>query len=148
MTKRINETIEEYKARERLRNLLPKRKAMRRRAEKKYRQTSKKDKLRRYIYKQKIKTTPIGYQKYTARRLAQIAVLKGLLIKSPCQYCGIPKTEGHHNDYNKPLEVIWLCSKCHQKLHQDFKAPKKNETCLETIPHELGDREQPIITTL
>jgi len=34
-----------------------------------------------------------------------------------CQICGKEGTEPHHPDYNKPLEVVWLCRSCHKYLH-------------------------------
>jgi hypothetical protein len=43
------------------------------------------------------------------------AVTAGRLKRSmKCQECGLEcKTEGHHEDYSKPLIVVWLCRKCH-----------------------------------
>lgn len=33
-----------------------------------------------------------------------------------CSNCDIIcKPEGHHTDYSRPLEVIWLCHPCHRK---------------------------------
>lgn len=40
-----------------------------------------------------------------------------------CVDCGIQAAEYHHEDYNKPLEVVALCKKCHVKRHH----PSTNE---------------------
>lgn len=37
--------------------------------------------------------------------------------KKPCMVCGNTKSEGHHEDYAKPLEVIWLCRFHHGIVH-------------------------------
>jgi len=42
----------------------------------------------------------------------------GRLVKTPCVHCGSTKrVQGHHPDYTKPLEVIWLCQSCHAAEH-------------------------------
>ncbi len=38
-----------------------------------------------------------------------------------CQRCKRQtKIHGHHNDYSKPLEILWLCPKCHQAVHKEL----------------------------
>jgi hypothetical protein len=41
--------------------------------------------------------------------------------KLNCQMCGNKDSQAHHEDYNKPLEVIWLCEKCHSSLHKTYR---------------------------
>lgn len=58
----------------------------------------------------------------TVKRAAHIivgnAIRDGRLIKQPCEICGEAKVEAHHPDYSKPLEVNWLCRKCHAEHHK------------------------------
>ena len=50
-----------------------------------------------------------------ARNTIKRMVKRGLLIPENC-FCGI-KGEGHHPDYSKPKEVIWICRRHHRRLH-------------------------------
>lgn len=34
-----------------------------------------------------------------------------------CESCHGPNPQGHHPDYAKPLEVMWLCRRCHGAEH-------------------------------
>ena len=56
--------------------------------------------------------------KQKAHGATAYALRTGELIKEPCERCGEIKVEGHHPDYAKPLEVVWLCKPCHTKAHE------------------------------
>lgn len=54
-----------------------------------------------------------------AHRIVERAVRKGILIPKPCEKCGTNKNvEAHHDDYDKPLDVQWLCRKHHFDYHK------------------------------
>jgi hypothetical protein len=42
---------------------------------------------------------------------------RGLIEKQKCNICGASESEAHHEDYSKPLVVIWLCREHHLELH-------------------------------
>ena len=42
---------------------------------------------------------------------------RGKIIKQPCSVCNNQNSEAHHEDYTKPLDVIWLCREHHLEKH-------------------------------
>jgi Zn finger protein HypA/HybF involved in hydrogenase expression len=58
-------------------------------------------------------------EKHIARNAVNNAIRRGKLERgSSCYFCGdTKKLQAHHHDYSKPLDVFWLCPKCHGKLH-------------------------------
>ena len=49
------------------------------------------------------------------------AIKLGILVRGSCEVCGDPKTDGHHDDYTKPLQVRWLCRKHHAAAHVELR---------------------------
>jgi hypothetical protein len=59
----------------------------------------------------------VNSDKVAAHRLVHVALLRGDLERLPCFVCAKAKAEAHHDDYSKPLDVIWLCRQHHRELH-------------------------------
>ena len=66
--------------------------------------------------------------KSRARQVVLAAIARGELSRpSNCERCGAasdprlrkPDIEAHHHDYSKPLEVEWLCVRCHATQHAE-----------------------------
>ena len=49
------------------------------------------------------------------------AIKSGLLARLPCSQCGAVNSVAHHEDYDKPLKVVWLCQSCHVQHHKKMK---------------------------
>lgn len=58
-------------------------------------------------------------EKYKARNAVSNALRDGKLQKADsCYFCkSTTRLQAHHHDYNRPLDVFWLCASCHGKLH-------------------------------
>ena len=62
-----------------------------------------------------------------AQNVLEKAILYGKVKRvTVCEKCGTSGTfadgrnmvQAHHCDYNKPLDVMWLCQKCHHEWHK------------------------------
>lgn len=70
----------------------------------------------RYKYSKQYKEN--NPEKNNAHQKVHIAIKNGTIIKQPCKICGCINSQAHHNDYSKPLEVVWLCAKHHREVHK------------------------------
>ena len=65
---------------------------------------------------------PLYKKEIAAVSRANYAKSIGILVPQPCTACGSTRNiDGHHDDYNKPLEVRWLCRLCHGRLHAELR---------------------------
>ena len=59
-------------------------------------------------------------EQYPHRKKANTAVgnalRSGKIKKQPCWVCG-EKAVAHHPDYDRPLDVVWLCQHHHKQTH-------------------------------
>ena len=64
-------------------------------------------------------------EKVAAREALMKALRSGAIARGPCEVCGIAhqtpradgtkvRVEGHHDNYDRPLEVRWLCGDHHR----------------------------------
>jgi hypothetical protein len=67
------------------------------------------------------KPQPLRVQQLARTAVAQ-AIRCGLLTKEPCIVCGDAMADGHHEDYKKPLRVVWLCRSHHCSRHAELRA--------------------------
>ena len=65
--------------------------------------------------------TPEQRKKDNARSYARQYMLRGHLEPEPCIACGTENAQMHHEDYDRPLDVIWLCGTDHRWLHNFYR---------------------------
>lgn len=77
-----------------------------------------KEYMKKYI--QEYNTKEENQVKILAHKLVTKSLKTGTLIKKPCEICG-ENADAHHDNYDEPLNVRWLCRKHHQKYHASIK---------------------------
>ena len=80
---------------------------------KRFKDPERKKKIYLYALKRKKKHP----KKHKSRWMVTSYIKRGILVKKPCEICGEIKSQAHHTDYRKPLEVKWLCFKHHREEH-------------------------------
>lgn len=80
----------------------------------------------------------------TAHRIMQNALRRGTLVRYPCEVCGDPKSEGHHDNYDQPLDIKWLCRTHHAARHRlvgklvNYNIQRNSEVCALKICFRCG----------
>lgn len=75
-----------------------------------------------------------------AHRIAREALQAGELVAQGCQECGKEPAEMHHDDYDQPLQVRWLCKRHHRLWHADHPTGIRWNQLTFRIPDELQQR--------
>ena len=76
------------------------------------------------------------YSDKQVHSITEKAIGRGLLKPDCCEVCGANgvmadgrnEVQAHHDDYNKPLEVRWLCQKHHHEWHKTNKPIQRGGT--------------------
>lgn len=110
---------------------------------KKYRESHKME-MRQYADKWREK----NWKKVLAQSVVQDHVNRGNLTRpEKCPICKSEdyRIEAHHYDYDKPLEIMWLCQKCHLSLHQRINEERKLSKRRERLNETASDEEDAIV---
>lgn len=68
----------------------------------------------------KYRLDPEFRKRNNARNTVNNAIRDGRLKRGNCKRWGCKIIgEAHHEDYDKPLDVIWLCKKHHEQYHKE-----------------------------
>lgn len=93
---------------------------------KRYQTPKRKKLMQEYSRRQRLKSP----EKAIARSRTAYAIRTGKLFRMPCEKCGNPKSQAHHDDYSKPLEVRWLCFVHHREAHGQIVTSTKYHSVL------------------
>ena len=70
------------------------------------------------IRKRKALEDPLIKRRAKIRIRTRDLAKAGKIKKRPCIVCGNKDVIAHHEDYNNPFKVIWICEKHHKEYHE------------------------------
>ena len=71
---------------------------------------------------------PDNRLKRKAHQAVGYAIASKKMIRQPCEKCGTNENVvAHHEDYTKPLDVVWLCKKHHRERHLEIDKENKDK---------------------
>lgn len=65
-------------------------------------------------------------EKVAAKNAVHNAIKRGKLQRQPCEVCGNPDVQAHHDDYTQKLAVRWLCVRHHAEADVQRRAVDRN----------------------
>lgn len=65
-------------------------------------------------------------EKQKSHAITQEAIRIGKVIRGKC-WCG-KLGESHHEDYSKPLKIVWLCPEHHRDRHKQIRRQLSSNT--------------------
>lgn len=80
--------------------------------------------------KERVRLKQLKYAKHPRTQIykeMRAALSAGTITQKPCEICGKEKSEGHHEDYSKPLDLIWFCKRHHADRHLHLKQAKRKK---------------------
>ena len=79
-------------------------------------------------------------RRHAARSAVGVALASGKLVRPDiCEACGGGgPIESHHHDYDRPLDILWLCRSCHTDQHRGEGRPRLPRRRIEVTCPECG----------
>jgi hypothetical protein len=64
-------------------------------------------------------------EKSRCHEILAYAIRHGHIKRGTCEVCGSTETHGHHESYQRPLDVNWLCVRHHHDRHLQINAERR-----------------------
>ena len=104
-----------------------------------YKYLSDEEKLRRFH--SNLEWRKRNHEKHKAHWTVQNGIKTGKLTKDTCFVCDCKKDiHAHHDNYDFPLEITWLCRSCHNMWHDLLKGCYERER-IRSTPQYTEQRE-------